>query len=93
MAITLLVPTALRSFTDRKSEVEVKGDTVAEVIASLADTYPDLKPHLYEEDGSLRSYINLYVGDKNIKSLQGVGTAVRDGDTVMLVPAIAGGSV
>jgi len=91
MAVTILVPTALRSFTDRKSEVEVPGKTVSEAIASFAGAYPDIKPHLYEDDGSLRSYINLYVGETNIRRLQGLDTAVGDGDTVMLVPAIAGG--
>lgn len=91
MAITILVPTALRSFTDRKGQVEVTGGTVSEAVAALAQAYPDIKLHLYEDDGSLRSYINLYLGDTNIKSLQGPDTPVKDGDTVMLIPAIAGG--
>lgn len=91
MAITILVPTALRTFTDRQSEVLVSGDTVGEAVANFAASYPDIKPHLYEDNGDLRSYVNLFVGETNIRNLQGFDTPVKDGDTVMLVPAIAGG--
>ena len=93
MAVTILVPMALRSFTGRKSEVEVYGGTAGEAVSAFADAYPDIKPHLYDDNGSLRSYINLYVGKINIKNLQGVDTPLNDGDTIMLVPAIAGGGL
>jgi len=91
MAILILVPAALRAFTDRKGEVEVEGATVEEAIAALAADYPDIKLHLYDDDGILRSYINLYIGETNIKSLRGLETPLNAGDTVMLIPAIAGG--
>ncbi|MDR0915624.1 MAG: MoaD/ThiS family protein [Oscillospiraceae bacterium] len=93
MAVTLLVPTALRTFTDGKKELEIAATTVGEAVTALADTYPDIKKHLYEDSGELRSFINIFVGETNIKSTGGLGTAVRDGDTVMLVPAIAGGAL
>ena len=91
MAVTILVPTVLRSFTDRKSQVEVEGGTVGDVISAFVADYPDIKHHLYEDNGELRPYVNLYVGETNIKNLQGTATPLKDGDTVMLVPAIAGG--
>jgi molybdopterin converting factor small subunit len=91
MAVTLLIPTALRGFTERKSEIQVIGKTAGEVLAALAETYPDLKRHLYDESGTPRSFINLYVGDVNIKGTGGLDTPVPDGGQVMLVPAIAGG--
>jgi adenylyltransferase/sulfurtransferase len=90
MAVTILIPTALRNFTDRKSEVSVEGSTVGEAVKNFAEAYPDIKQHLYQ-DGELRSFINLFVEEKNIKNLQGLDTKVADGGTIMLVPAIAGG--
>jgi MoaD family protein len=91
MAITLLIPTALRNFTERKSALRLEAATIREAIFQLGDKYPDIKQHLYEENGELRSYINIYVGENNINSLGGLDLKVNDGDTVMIVPAIAGG--
>ncbi|MDR0583372.1 MAG: MoaD/ThiS family protein [Treponema sp.] len=96
MAVTILIPTALRSFTERKSEVSVEGATAGEAIGALAEAYPDLKQHLYQErtdsgQKELRPFVNVFVGDVNIKNLKGLETAVSAGDTIMLVPAIAGG--
>ena len=93
MAITVLIPTALRSFTDRRGEAAVSGDTVGAAVAALAADYPGIKPHLYDDGGALRSYMNIYVGKENVKSLNGMDTALNDGDTIMLVPAIAGGFI
>jgi adenylyltransferase/sulfurtransferase len=90
MAVTILIPTALRNFTDRKSEVSAEGATVGEAIKNFADAYPDIKQHLYQGT-ELRSFINVFVGEDNIKKLQGLDTKVADGGTIMLVPAIAGG--
>jgi adenylyltransferase/sulfurtransferase len=90
--VKVLIPYALRAFTGRSAEVEVKGSTAGEVIKALADVYPDLKAHLFAEDGQLRSFINLFVGGVNINNLQGLDTPVPDNGEVMVVPAIAGGS-
>ncbi|MDR3280127.1 MAG: MoaD/ThiS family protein [Synergistaceae bacterium] len=92
MPVTIQIPTALRVFTDRKSEVQAKGAIIAEAIADFAASYPDIKQHLYDEGGTLRSFINIYLGDTNIKNLGGLDTPLKDGDILMLVPAIAGGS-
>ncbi|MDR1560382.1 MAG: MoaD/ThiS family protein [Clostridiales bacterium] len=91
MAITIQIPTALREFTDRQSEVRVEGATVSEAIASLACAYPDIRRHLFDDGGKLRSFINLYLGDTNIRNMNGVDTPVSDGDAIMMIPAIAGG--
>jgi adenylyltransferase/sulfurtransferase len=90
MAVTIQVPTALRNFTDRKSEISVEGTTVGEAITGLAEIYPDIRQHLFQNQ-ELRSFINIFVGETNIKKLDGLNTKVSDGDTIMLVPAIAGG--
>jgi adenylyltransferase/sulfurtransferase len=93
MAITIQIPTALRNFTDRRGEVTVEAATAGAAIAALAQAYPDIKQHLYQEGGiELRSFINVFVGDTNIKRLRGLDTPVPDGGTIMLVPAIAGGT-
>ncbi|MDR1572272.1 MAG: MoaD/ThiS family protein [Clostridiales Family XIII bacterium] len=89
---SLLIPTALRAFTDGKSEVDAEGCTVGALVSSLADAYPDIRQHLYGEDGGLRPFINIYVGEDSIKGTGGLDTPVAEGDSVMLVPAIAGGS-
>ena len=91
MSVTILIPTALRSFVDRKSEVEVEGATVSEALANLATQYPDLKHQIYEDDVKLRGFVNVFVEGTNIKKLNGLETALASGATVMLVPAIAGG--
>ncbi|MDR1637865.1 MAG: MoaD/ThiS family protein [Treponema sp.] len=90
MAVTVQIPTALRGFTDRKSELELEGGTVGEVIGALADRYPDLRQHLYQGQ-DLRSFINVFVGETNIRKLEGLETKLSGGETLMLVPAIAGG--
>ena len=91
MSVTILVPTALRSFVDRKSEVEVDGGTVREALANLAAEYPDLKHQIYEDGVKLHGFVNVFVDGTNIKKLNGLETQVAPGATVMLVPAIAGG--
>jgi adenylyltransferase/sulfurtransferase len=93
MAVTIQIPTALRSFTDRRGEITVEAATAGEAIAALARAYPDIKQHLYQDPGTeLRAFINVFVGEINIKKLDGLDTAVPDGGTIMLVPAIAGGT-
>ncbi|MDR2338773.1 MAG: MoaD family protein [Deltaproteobacteria bacterium] len=92
MPARLLVTAALRGFTDRNAELTLEGATVGELLGSLVTRYPDIRPHIFDEAGSLRAFINVFVGDRNIKSTGGLGTPLADGDTVTLVPAIAGGA-
>jgi adenylyltransferase/sulfurtransferase len=92
MAVIIQVPTALRNFTGRQREITVEGNTVREAVAALASAHPDIKPHLYQDDtGELRSFINVFIGDTNIKKLNGLDTELSPGTALTLVPAIAGG--
>jgi molybdopterin converting factor small subunit len=91
MTATLKIPTALRGFTDGLSQVELPGATVGELLKNLTERYPDLTPHLYDEDGSVRSFVNVFVDSANVKTLRGLETEVNPGQTILLVPAIAGG--
>lgn len=93
MAVTVLIPTTLRSFTNRRSEIELEGSNVAEVIQALADEYPDTKKAIFDEEGKPRAFINIFVGEENIKKLNGYETEVKDGEVIMLIPAIAGGAI
>ncbi|MDR1777621.1 MAG: MoaD/ThiS family protein [Desulfovibrio sp.] len=92
MAIVIRIPTALRAFTDRQTEVSVEGSDVGEALEAFVAAYPDIRPHLYDENGALRSFLNVYVRETNINTLEGLATSVEDGGTIMLVPAIAGGN-
>lgn len=90
MAI-LKIPTPLRSYTDGQVEVRVGGKNVAEAMKELVQRYPTLQPHLYNGDGKLRPFVNLFVGEHNVKDLQGMSTPLADDARVLLVPSIAGG--
>jgi molybdopterin converting factor small subunit len=89
----VLIPTALRSFTDGQSRIETSGSTAGEVIEQIAESYPEIRQHLYDEDGKLRSFVNVFVGEDNIRNFGGFAAPVRENDTVTLVPAIAGGCI
>ena len=87
----LRIPTPLRAYTSGKSEVTVTGVKISEALTDLTNQFPAIKPHLFNEGGELRPFVNLFVGENNIKDLQGVDTPIKDGDKIMLIPSIAGG--
>jgi MoaD family protein len=87
------IPTPLRQYVDKQSTVEVKCTTVGEAMSALVAKYPDLRRHLYTEDGKLRAFVNLYLNDEDIRYLQKEATAVKEGDNISIVPSIAGGAV
>lgn len=89
MAIKVWIPTPFRGATGGRSELEVEGSTVEEVLANLERSYPDLGRRVRE--GSARQYVNIFVNGQDIRFLQGTETTLRDGDEVSLIPAMAGG--
>ncbi|MDP4177796.1 MAG: MoaD/ThiS family protein [Bacillota bacterium] len=92
MAVSILIPTALRQFTDNLSEVEIENSTtVQEALDGLVAKYSDLKRHLFTDDGTLRSFVNIYIGEDDIRQLDGTATKLKDNETLILVPSIAGG--
>jgi adenylyltransferase/sulfurtransferase len=92
MANRVLIPTPLRPFTGKKDVVEVAGATVGEVLADLTRQFDGLKKHLYTDDGRLRSFVNIYVNDEDIRYLQKEQTPVKPGDTLSIIPSVAGGT-
>jgi sulfur-carrier protein adenylyltransferase/sulfurtransferase len=92
MATKILIPTPLRPYTDKKDAVDAEGATVGELLADLTAKHAGLKPHLYNEQGKLRSFVNVYVNDDDIRYLQKEQTPVKAGDTISIIPSVAGGA-
>jgi molybdopterin synthase sulfur carrier subunit len=91
MPVTVRIPTPLRSITKGSAEVQAKGGSVADVVEDLERQFPGLRERLVDEGGELRRFINIYVNEEDIRFLQGKKTALKEGDQVSIVPAIAGG--
>lgn len=85
------IPTPLRQYTGKQADVQVMGGTVGDALSDLTSRHPDLRRHLYTEDGKLRSFVNVYLNDDDVRYLQKEGTTVKDGDSISIVPSIAGG--
>jgi molybdopterin converting factor small subunit len=92
MAVKVIIPTPLRAYAGKQESVEVQAATVGEALNALTATHGELKKHLYSDDGRLRSFVNIYVNDEDIRYLQKDQTAVKAGDTISIVPSIAGGA-
>ena len=92
MPNTIHIPTPLRPFTDKNESVEVNGATVGELLADLTKKYEGLRKHLYADDGRLRNFVNVYLNDEDIRYLQKEKTPVKPGDSLSIVPSVAGGA-
>ena len=91
MTITVQIPTALRRHTGGTSKLSCAAANLNELFSTLDEKFPDLKPHLRDESGQVRRFLNIYVNEEDIRFLGGPGYAFQDGDEVQLVPSIAGG--
>jgi len=86
------IPPVLRAQTGGESLVEVDGDDVGAVLRSLAERHPDVSKQLFDDAGELNRYVNVYLNDEDVRVLDGLGTAVKEDDTLVILPAMAGGS-
>lgn len=91
MAVTIRVPTTLRTLTAGESTVEVEAGTVAAVLGSLESYHPGFAERLLDDDGNLRRFVNVFVSDDDVRFMDGMATNVADGETLSIVPAVAGG--
>ncbi len=91
MPVKVIIPTPLRQYAGKKDAVEVHAKTVAEALSQLTAQYGDLRKHLFTDDGKLRSFVNVYLGDEDIRFLQKEQTPLQENDTLSIVPSIAGG--
>ena len=92
MATRILIPTPLRPYTDKRDAVDAEGATVGELLADLTTKHAGLRGHLYNEQGKLRSFVNVYINDEDIRYLEKELTPVKPGDTISIVPSVAGGA-
>jgi molybdopterin synthase sulfur carrier subunit len=91
MAVTVLIPTPLQKLTAGNAEVKAAGSTVGEVVASLEEQFPGIRERLCDDSGRLKRFVNVYVNNEDIRFQENEGTAVKDGDELSIIPAIAGG--
>ncbi len=92
MAVTVRIPTQLRSATGGEAAAEVEGETVGEVLDGLYEEFPELRERISEAGAGLRRFVNVYLGEEDVRFLEGLDTEVEDGDEVTILPAVAGGA-
>ena len=91
MAVTVRIPTTMRPLASGNTSVQVEGSTLAEVLAKLEAAYPGFNDRLFDDTGALRKFVNVFVADDDVRYLDGLSTVVPDGETVSIIPAVAGG--
>jgi adenylyltransferase/sulfurtransferase len=87
------IPTPLRQYAGKQAAVDVKAASIADALSALVRQHPELRRHLYTDDGKLRAFVNVYLNDEDVRYLEKEATAVKDSDTISIVPSIAGGRV
>lgn len=90
--IPVTIPTPLRGYAGGQKTVSVEGNTVGEALQALTSQYPNLRQHLFSEDGKLRSFVNVYLNDEDVRYLKYVDTPLNNADTLAIVPSVAGGN-
>ena len=91
MSVSIVLPTPLREYAAGQKTVTVTGSTVGQALDALTAAYPDLRRHLYSEDGRLRPFVNVYLGEEDVRYLRRGDTPLADGATLSIVPSVAGG--
>ena len=91
MGIVIEIPSALKHYVNNQDEVEVQGSSIEEAFESLCADYKELKPNLFDDNGKIRNFINIYINDEDIRYADGMSSSVEDGDCIQIVPSIAGG--
>ncbi|RDV39693.1 MoaD/ThiS family protein [Bradymonadaceae bacterium TMQ3] len=91
MSVNVRIPTPLRKFTEGQDIVSVEGSTVGEALANLAEAHPELKAKIFGNDGSVRRFVNIFANEEDIRFQDKLETSLSDGDSLSIVPAIAGG--
>ena len=91
MGIVIEIPSALKQYVNNQDEVEVQASSVEEAFESLCSDYVELKPNLFDDNGKVRNFINVYINDDDIRYSKGMSSSVEDGDCIQIVPSVAGG--
>ena len=91
MSVSVRIPTILRTYTDGESEVKADGDTLADVLESLDASYPGIKGRILDDQGAIRRFVNVYVGNDDVRFLDALATSTPEGSQISVIPAVAGG--
>jgi MoaD family protein len=91
MSATVRIPTQLRTLSGGSAEVKADGETVGDVLAALEAAHPGFRERLFDDDGKLRRFVNVFVADEDVRFVNGLDTPVKDGQTISIIPAVAGG--
>ena len=91
MAVKVIIPTPLRPYAGKQASIEIEARTVGEALGRLTRDYAELRKHLYTDDGRIRSFVNVYLNDEDIRYLHKEDTQIKDGDIISIIPSIAGG--
>lgn len=92
MAVKIVIPTPLRQYAGKQESLQIEAKTVGEALSALTGQYADLRKHLYSEEGKLRSFVNVYLNDEDIRYLNKEQTPLKENDVISIVPSIAGGT-
>jgi len=92
MTVPITIPTPLRGYAGGQKTISVEGGTVGDALNALTTRYPNLRQHLFAEDGSLRSFVNVYLNDEDVRYLQQTKTLIKESDQLSIVPSVAGGN-
>lgn len=93
MAVQVRIPTVFRKFTDGRSSLDLEAGTIADLVGQLETRYPGMRDQMLTEDGELHRFVNVYVNDEDARYLEKLETKVSDGDTVSILPSVAGGTL
>jgi MoaD family protein len=91
MAVEILIPTALRQYTENQDSVKLSAQNVGDLLDNLMQKFPNMKKHLSSEDGKIRNFVNVYVNDDDIRYLENSETQLKEGDVISIIPSVAGG--
>ena len=91
MGVVIEIPSALKQYVNNQDEVEVQGNSVEEAFDSLCKDFAELRPNLFDKNGKVRNFINVYLNDDDIRYADGMNSSVQDGDCIQIVPSVAGG--
>jgi len=91
MSVKIIIPTPLRQYAENRDSVKLSGQNIGELLNNLMQKFPNMKKHLFSEDGQIRNFVNVYVNDDDIRYLENNATQLKEGDVISIIPSVAGG--
>ncbi len=91
MSVKIIIPAPLRQYAENRDSVKLSGQNIGELLNNLMQKFPNMKKHLFSEDGQIRNFVNVYVNDDDIRYLENNATQLKEGDVISIIPSVAGG--